>query len=93
MRPQFWVRKMGMVWGPRGVASPVTVVVSFAERSVSLNSPALQRMYSSCNSAEQQFQFESGHLNRCVAALHCFRAADLFLVSSCGESAKLLVTK
>ena len=21
--PQFWVRKMGMAWGPRGVASPV----------------------------------------------------------------------
>ena len=23
--PQFWVRKMGMAWGPRGVASPVFV--------------------------------------------------------------------
>ena len=24
--PQFWVRKMGMAWGPRGVASPVCTV-------------------------------------------------------------------
>ena len=23
--PWFWVRKIGMVWGPRGVASPVVV--------------------------------------------------------------------
>ena len=25
--PWFWVRKIGMVWGPRGVASPVPIIL------------------------------------------------------------------
>ena len=49
--PQFWVRKMGMVWGPRGVASPVPDYLASFDQ---LHSCATLLLSLSLNPAEAQ---------------------------------------